>query len=73
MRRVISSDWTREGDVLLYHVEANSFLRHMVRTMVAAMVEAGRGNSTPTKLRRSSPGRSRARTCSRALGRSLSH
>ena len=42
MRRVIASDWTRKNDVLIYRVEATSFLRHMVRTMVAAMVETGR-------------------------------
>ena len=43
MRRVIASDWTREDDLLIYRVEATSFMRHMVRTMVAAMVDAGRG------------------------------
>ncbi|MGB8683310.1 MAG: tRNA pseudouridine(38-40) synthase TruA [Candidatus Binatus sp.] len=43
IRRVISSEWTRDADVLLYRVEANSFLRHMVRAMVAAMVDVGRG------------------------------
>ena len=43
MRRVLASQWTRAGNHLLYHIEATSFLRHMVRTMVAAMAEAGRG------------------------------
>ena len=43
VRRVISSEWTRDGDVVLYRVEASSFLRHMVRAMVAAMVDVGRG------------------------------
>ena len=33
------------GGVVL-HVEATSFLRHMVRTMVAAMVDAGRAKIT---------------------------
>ena len=47
VRRVIESEWTREGPWLLYRVEATSFLRHMVRTMVAAMVEAGRGKLEP--------------------------
>jgi tRNA pseudouridine38-40 synthase len=42
-RRVVASDWYRAGEVLCYRVEANSFLRHMVRTMVAAMVDAGLG------------------------------
>jgi tRNA pseudouridine38-40 synthase len=50
MRRVISSEWTRAADVLRYRVEANSFLRHMVRAMVAAMVDVGRGKLTPDQL-----------------------
>lgn len=48
VRRVLESEWTREGPWLLYRVEATSFLRHMVRTMVAAMVEAGRGKAEPS-------------------------
>lgn len=42
-RRVLASDWRCAGEVLCYRVEASSFLRHMVRTMVAAMVDAGHG------------------------------
>jgi tRNA pseudouridine38-40 synthase len=43
VRRVIASRWRREHDHLMYRIEANSFLRHQVRTMVGAMVECGRG------------------------------
>lgn len=44
MRRVIASAWRNEPDgLLVYRVEATSFLRHMVRTMVAVMIDAGRG------------------------------
>jgi tRNA pseudouridine38-40 synthase len=39
------SRWRRDDERLVYRVEANAFLRHMVRTMVAAMVEVGRGKS----------------------------
>ena len=42
LRRVLVSEWRREGELLTYRIEATSFLRHMVRTMVAALVEAGR-------------------------------
>ncbi|HYB91520.1 MAG TPA: tRNA pseudouridine(38-40) synthase TruA [Candidatus Binataceae bacterium] len=42
IRRVLVSEWRREGELLTYRIEATSFLRHMVRTMVTAMVEAGR-------------------------------
>ncbi len=47
VRRVAVSRWRcePEGEArgLVYRVEAGAFLRHMVRTMVAAMVEVGRG------------------------------
>jgi tRNA pseudouridine38-40 synthase len=41
-RTVFESGWTRAGDRLVYRIAATSFLRHMVRTLVAAMVEIGR-------------------------------
>lgn len=47
VRRVASSEWHRDGVHLTYRVEANSFLRHMVRTMVATMAEIGRGKLEP--------------------------
>ncbi len=59
VRRVISSEWTRDGDVVLYRVEATSFLRHMVRAMVAAMIEVGRGKLTPEKIAAILAGRDR--------------
>src|SRR5258708_10954278 len=43
VRRVVASGWTRADDVLLYRIEANSFLPHIARAMVAAMIDAGRG------------------------------
>ncbi len=59
VRRVISSEWTRDGDVLLYRIEGTSFLRHMVRAMVAAMVEVGRGKLTVEKIATILAGRNR--------------
>jgi tRNA pseudouridine38-40 synthase len=50
VRRVLVSDWRREGEILVYRVEATSFLRHMVRTMVAMMVDAGRGRSDSARI-----------------------
>jgi tRNA pseudouridine38-40 synthase len=47
VRRVDRSEWRREDDTLIYRVEASAFLRHMVRTMVALMVEIGRGKLSP--------------------------
>ncbi len=42
VRRIYLSQWERRGDLLRYRIEGSSFLRHMVRAMVAAMVEIGR-------------------------------
>lgn len=46
VRRIYCSQWTQRGDLLLYRVEGSSFLRRMVRSMVAAMVEVGRRRMT---------------------------
>lgn len=46
VRRVHSSRWTGDGTRLTYRIEATGFLRRMVRTMVATMVEVGRGRMT---------------------------
>ncbi len=43
IRRVFVSDWRRQEEIFIYRVEATSFMRHMVRTMVTMMVDAGRG------------------------------
>jgi tRNA pseudouridine38-40 synthase len=59
VRRVLASEWTRTGDVLVYRIEANSFLRHMVRAMVAAMVEAGHGRVDARKIAEILEGRDR--------------
>jgi tRNA pseudouridine38-40 synthase len=51
IRRVDVSVWSREDNYhLVYRVEATAFLRHMVRTMVAAMVDAGRGRGDREKI-----------------------
>jgi tRNA pseudouridine38-40 synthase len=51
VRRVHLSAWRRDDPrLLVYRVEATSFLRHMVRTMVASMVDVGRGRCSADKL-----------------------
>jgi tRNA pseudouridine38-40 synthase len=40
------SEWKREGDCLVYHVEANRFLRGMVRALVSSMLRVARGTMT---------------------------
>src|SRR5438132_9380000 len=38
-RNVVRAQWHRSGDALEFEITADSFLRHMVRTLVGTMVE----------------------------------
>jgi tRNA pseudouridine38-40 synthase len=40
-RKVSAAAWERDGDRLDFTITADSFLRHMVRTLVGTMLEAG--------------------------------
>ncbi len=42
-RAVEESRWTRDGDLLTYHVAANSFLHGMVRSLIGTMWEVAEG------------------------------
>ena len=41
VRTVLAADWDADGDRLDFTITADSFLRHMVRTLVGTMLEAG--------------------------------
>jgi tRNA pseudouridine38-40 synthase len=41
VRVIEAARWLDEGEVLVFEVTADSFLRHMVRTLVGTMLEAG--------------------------------
>jgi tRNA pseudouridine38-40 synthase len=43
VRRIFTSTLVREGDLLVYRIEATAFLKHMVRNVVGTLVEIGRG------------------------------
>lgn len=51
VRRMIISRMAREGEQLVYRVSGNGFLKHMVRIMIGALVEAGKGNVDEAGLR----------------------
>jgi len=39
LRNVLAADWSSDGDRLEFTITADSFLRHMVRTLVGTMLE----------------------------------
>jgi tRNA pseudouridine38-40 synthase len=53
VRRVIRAEWKRGRDGLIrFEVEANGFLKQMVRSIVGTLVEIGRGKMSAADLRK---------------------
>jgi tRNA pseudouridine38-40 synthase len=51
VRTIFSSQARREGDRLIYVVRGSGFLKHMVRNLVGALIECGKGNLGEKELR----------------------
>ena len=58
LRNVRAAAWESDGDVLDFTITANSFLRHMVRTLVGTMLESG--PSAPERMAELLEGRPRS-------------
>ena len=50
VRRVLRSELGKKGREIIYTVEADGFLRYMVRTMVGTLLEVGRGRVEPAMI-----------------------
>jgi tRNA pseudouridine38-40 synthase len=49
-RIVTRSEIRKKGKEIIYTVEANGFLRYMVRSIVGALIEVGRGKLDPGQI-----------------------
>jgi tRNA pseudouridine38-40 synthase len=59
-RDVHSAGWRREGDVLLFEIEADTFMRHMNRILVGTMLEVAGGRRSVHDFERLLTGRPRS-------------
>ena len=59
-RRIDRAEWLAEGQGLAFEIEAESFMRHMVRTLVGTMLAVGRGRMRVDEFVRLLDGRPRA-------------
>jgi len=50
IRTITRSEIKKTGDEIIYTVEANGFLRYMVRTIVGTLLEAGKGKLSPEQI-----------------------
>ena len=64
VREVTAAAWERRGEQLHFTITADSFLRHMVRTLVGTMLELG--PEAPERLAELVQGRPRAEAGSTA-------
>jgi tRNA pseudouridine38-40 synthase len=46
-RNILRAGWSRDGDVLRFEIEADTFMRHMNRVLVGTMLEVAGGRRTP--------------------------
>ena len=59
-RNVRAAGWRREGDLLVFEIEADSFMRHMNRVLVGTMLEVAGGRRSVADFTRLLAGRPRA-------------
>jgi tRNA pseudouridine38-40 synthase len=50
VRRIFSSSLTFQNETLFYRVRGSGFLKHMVRNLVGALLEAGKGNLSHNEI-----------------------
>jgi tRNA pseudouridine38-40 synthase len=59
-REIVSAGWRREGELLLFEIEADAFMRHMNRVLVGTMLEVAGGRRSVRDFVRLLTGRPRS-------------
>jgi tRNA pseudouridine38-40 synthase len=59
-RDVLAASWRREGDLLRFEIEADTFMRHMNRILVGTMLEVAGGRRSVQDFERLLTGRPRS-------------
>jgi tRNA pseudouridine38-40 synthase len=65
-REVLGARWERAGDVLEFHIEADTFMRHMNRILVGTMLDVASGRRSLESFARLLEGRPRSEAGSTA-------
>lgn len=58
-RNVVRAEWRRDGDILAFWIEADTFMRHMNRVLVGTMLEVAEGRRSVRDFERLLGGRPR--------------
>ncbi len=70
-RTVLDARWERDGDVLAFWIEADAFLRHMNRVLVATMLEVASGRRSAESFAALLEGRPRSEAAATAPAHGL--
>ena len=65
------ASWRREGDVLVFRIEADRFLRNMVRAIVGTMIELGTGKIEVSEFKTIIEAKDRGRAGKSVPGKAL--
>ncbi len=71
VRKIFSSTIQKKGEEIFFTVEANGFLRYMVRAMVGTLLEIGRGRRPPEIIDQLFQGKKRSLSSPTAPARGL--
>lgn len=69
--RITHAAWEQEGDVWVFTITADRFLRNMVRAIVGTLLEVGRGKLNPEGFRKVIEAKDRGRAGTSAPGHAL--